>query len=50
MYSVIFCFFIIIGKQTNEIVVLRRIQKGKTLATLSNNASKISNIKRSFYV
>ena len=40
MYLVILCLFIFI----ENIVVLRRIQKGKTLVTLSKNASKISAI------
>ena len=41
MYLVILCLFINIRR---SIVVLRRIQKGKTLVTLSKNASKISAI------
>ena len=44
MYNVIFytlCVYYIMGWK-GGIVVLRRIQKGKTSVTLSNNASKIS--------
>ena len=44
MYNVIFCtLHVFLGKGTeSDIVVLRRIQKGKTSVTLSKNASKIS--------
>lgn len=44
MYNVIFCTLLIEVYRCAEsgIVVLRRIQKGKTSVTLSKNASKIS--------